>query len=87
MKRRSCRRNADEELIHDKAVRIRKMTDDQLVKFVDSLTDLGRKEGYEAGLKEHENKSSDIADIMERIGTVKGIGKKKLEEIKEVLMN
>lgn len=33
-KKRSCRRTADEDKVHEKAVKIRKMTDEQLVQYV-----------------------------------------------------
>lgn len=86
MKKRSCRRNADEEFMHGKAVRLRKMTDEQLVKYVNGLADQARAEGYEAGLKEHKSEAVDIESIIERIGTIKGIGKTKLAEIRMILM-
>lgn len=34
-KKRSCRRTIDEDKIHDKAVKMRKMTDEQLVHYVE----------------------------------------------------
>lgn len=34
-KKRSCRRTADEDKIHEKAVKMRKMTDEQLVHYVE----------------------------------------------------
>ena len=34
-KKRSCRRTADEDKIHEKAVKMRKMTDEQLCKYID----------------------------------------------------
>lgn len=34
-KKRSCRRTVDEDKIHEKAVKIRKMTDEQLVHYVE----------------------------------------------------
>ncbi|MDE6913291.1 MAG: hypothetical protein K2P35_06305, partial [Lachnospiraceae bacterium] len=34
-KKRSCRRTTDENVIHDKAVKLRKMTDEQLVHYVE----------------------------------------------------
>lgn len=34
-KTRSCRRTEDENKIHDKAVKMRKMTDEQLVHYVE----------------------------------------------------
>jgi len=37
MKKRSCRRSETERSVHEQAVRIRKMTDEQIVDFVKSL--------------------------------------------------
>ena len=39
--KRNCRRTEDEVLIHEKAVKMRKMTDEQLVNYVED-----RVEGY-----------------------------------------
>ncbi|MDO4301805.1 MAG: hypothetical protein Q4D26_10490 [Clostridia bacterium] len=37
MAKRSCRRTAEENVIHYKAVKLRKMTDEQLVSYMDSI--------------------------------------------------
>lgn len=80
MKKRSCRRSVEEEKIHARAVQIRKMTDEQLIRYLDDYAAQARSEGYEAGQKE----VPDIDTIIEKIGNIKGIGKTKLEEIKKI---
>ena len=80
MKKRSCRRSVEEEKIHTRAVQIRKMTDEQLIRYLDDYAAQARSEGYEAGQKE----VPDIDAIIEKIGNIKGIGKTKLEEIKKI---
>ncbi len=39
MAKRSCRRTDEENRNHDRAVKIRKMTDERLCAYIDSLTD------------------------------------------------
>ena len=48
-KRRSCRRSADEDRIHEKAVKWRKMTDEQLVSYVEDRVAKARSEGFNEG--------------------------------------
>lgn len=85
MKNRSCRRTDEESNIHDQAVRLRKMTDSQLVDaFAKKYTD-----GYEKGLTEAKSKAPEgmsASDLVQRLKdqTIRGIGKvtiKKLEDI------
>ena len=51
-KRRSCRRTEDESRIHEKAVKWRKMTDEQLVHYVEDRANKSYSEGYNAGVEE-----------------------------------
>ena len=46
-KKRSCRRTVDEDIIHDKAVKMRKMTDEQLVHYVEDRVEKARREKTE----------------------------------------
>lgn len=48
-KKRSCRRTVDEDKIHEKAVKIRKMTDEQLVHYVEDRVEKARSEGFNQG--------------------------------------
>lgn len=57
-KKRSCRRTVDENRIHDKAVKMRKMTDEQLVGYVEDQVINASNEsftrGYNEGKSEYE---------------------------------
>lgn len=48
-KKRNCRRTVDENRIHDKAVKMRKMTDEQLVHYVEDRVNKARSEGINEG--------------------------------------
>ena len=82
-KKRNCRRTVDEDRIHEKAVKLRKMTDEQLVNYVEDRVEKARSEGYNRG-KAHTPKKApvNIPEIIEEIGNVKGIGATKLADIK-----
>jgi hypothetical protein len=82
-KTRSCRRTEDENKIHDKAVKMRKMTDEQLVHYVEDRVEKARSEGFNQGKKA--TPTIDTDKILEKIGTIKGIGAVKLHEIKSIL--
>lgn len=85
-KKRSCRRTEDENRIHEKAVKWRKMTDEQLVHYVEDRVEKARSEGFNQGkaLPKPAPKI-DIRAIVEEIGNVKGIGATKLQDIKAIL--
>lgn len=86
-KKRSCRRTVDEDRIHEKAVKMRRMTDEQLVHYVEDRVAKAKSEGINFG------KASvmcaapniDIAEIVAEIGLVKGIGDTKLQSIEGIL--
>lgn len=48
-KKRSCRRTTDENIIHEKAVKMRKMTDEQLVHYVEDRVAKAWSEGFNRG--------------------------------------
>lgn len=85
-KKRSCRRTTDENIIHEKAVKMRKRTDEQLVHYVEDRVEKARSEGFNQG-KRHasKHKSVSIEKVIEEIGNVKGIGVTKLTEIQAIL--
>lgn len=83
-KKRSCRRTEDENKIHEKAVKMRKMTDEQLVHYVEDRVEKARSEGFNQG-KQKEAKDIDISVIVNDIGNIRGIGAAKLADIKAVL--
>lgn len=85
-KRRSCRRTTDENVIHEKAVKMRKMTDEQLVHYVEDRVEKAHSEGYNRGKSEvPKPKVFKIGEIINEIGTVRGIGSTKLQDIKAIL--
>lgn len=86
MKKRNCRRTADENMIHEKAVKMRKMTDEQLVHYVEDRVEKARSEGFNQG-KEQAPKARpvNIEKLIEDIGNVRGIGLTKLDLIRMVL--
>ena len=82
-KTRSCRRTEDENKIHDKAVKMRKMTDEQLVHYVEDRVEKARSEGFNQGKKAAP--AFEIDKILEKIVMIKGIGTVKLQEIRAIL--
>lgn len=86
MKKRSCRRTLDESKLHDKAVKMRKMTDEQLVHYVEDRVEKARSEGFNQGkMQAHKQRTPNIEEIINEIGKVKGIGAAKLSDIKAIL--
>ena len=81
-KKRSCRRTEDESAIHEKAVKLRKMTDAQLVGYMEKQKEAARKEGISQG----KGKPVDIDAIVNEIGNLKGVGIVKLKYIREILV-
>lgn len=85
-KKRSCRRTTDENIIHEKAVKMRKMTDEQLVHYVEDRAAKARSEGFNQGKAQApQPQSIKIGVIVNEIGSVKGIGATKLQDIKAIL--
>lgn len=85
-KKRNCRRTTDENIIHDKAVKLRKMTDEQLVHYVEDRVEKARSEGFNQGkTRAPKQKTLDIEKIIKEIGTVRGIGTGKLADIRGIL--
>ena len=88
-KKRACRRSGEENVMHDKAVKLRKMTDEQLCEAVDNLYSLGVKEGYEKGLadrKQEERKGSEVEAFLKDLQEAKvaGIGAVTLNKLLKV---
>lgn len=85
-KKRSCRRTTDENIIHEKAVKMREMTDEQLVHYVEDWVEKARSEGFNRGKEQvPKRKSVNIGEIISEIGNVRGIGESKLADIKVIL--
>ena len=86
MAKRNCRRTVDESRIHEKAVKMRKMTDEQLVQYVEDRVEKARSEGFNQGKKQELKRNQvNIAGIVDEISNVKGIGATKLADIKTIL--
>lgn len=85
-KKRNCRRTTDENIIHEKAVKMRKMTDEQLVHYVEDRVEKARSEGFNQG-KQRVNPAPkiDVAAIIDEIRGIRGIGAAKLADIRAVL--
>lgn len=82
-KRRSDRRTMDEKRIHEKAVKIRKMTDEQLLDYVEGRAQQARSEGFFQGKKQNPQLSA--TEFVEEIGKIKGIGTGTMSKIRELL--
>ena len=85
-KKRSCRRTTDENIIHENAVRMRKMTDEQLVHYVEDRVEKARSEGFNQG-KEQKKEAPQLSavDFVEEISKIKGIGATTMGKIRELL--
>lgn len=71
-KKRSCRRTADEDKVHEKAVKIRKMTDEQLVQYVNDRAEKARSEGFDQGKKSAAGMT--VNEFLKEISKIKGVG-------------
>lgn len=73
-KTRSCRRTQDEKQVHERAVKIRRMTDDQIVREMDRA----EKNGYDKAMKTTKYRT----DVMlEKLEDMRGIGAVTLKRI------
>lgn len=83
-KKRSCRRTEDENKIHEKAVKMRKMTDEQLVHYVEDRVEKARSEGFNRGKAQKETILS-AEEFVEEISRIKGIGTATMCKIRGLL--
>ena len=87
-KKRSCRRTMDENAIHEKAVKMRKMTDEQLVHYVEDRVEKARSEGFHRGKGQQAGgRQVSAEDFVEELGRVKGIGAVTMGKIRKLLDN
>lgn len=87
-KKRRCRRTQDENRIHDKAVKMRKMTDEQLVHYVEDRVEKARSEGFNKGKRSAPKAPKvDVSSLVDEIGKIKGIGIGKLSLIEAILVS
>lgn len=73
-KKRSCRRTVDENKIHEKAVKMRKMTDEQLVHYVEDRAEKARSEGYNCGMAAGARKQAPRPGVKEFLEDIKNKG-------------
>lgn len=85
-KKRSYRRTDSENKIHEKAVKMRKMTDEQLIRFVEEQVEQARNDGFNRG-KEQKQAEPQInaVDFVEEISRLDGIGKVTMSKIRRLL--
>lgn len=81
-KTRSCRRNIEENKNHDKAVKLRKMTDEQLVKYIEDC----KKQAIEEALSERksDNAKYEIESFIEEVENYPGVGPATVSKLKMV---
>ena len=82
-KKRNCRRTADETVIHEKAVKIRKMTDKQLVQYMKDKEQEAWNEGFHQG--QNKTQEPNLDEMLYEIQAIRGIGIVKAEKIKNVI--
>lgn len=73
--KRNCRRTEDEILIHEKAVKMRKMTDEQPVHYVEDRVAKADSEGFNRG-KASDGKGTGVKEFIDYIKSAKipGVG-------------
>ena len=88
-KKRSCRRTDEESQIHEQAVKLRKMTDSQLVEYISRCREKAREEGFRNGQEEagkaviQEKSALDFITFLQT-KKIPGIGIVKINTILEV---
>ena len=81
MKKRNCRRTQDETRIHEKAVKMRKMTDEQLVHYVEDRVEKARSEG-----KNEAKKGGSLRKFLESLatqGVIPGVGSATVDKVRK----
>lgn len=84
-KKRSCRRSESEDKIHDRAVRLRKMTDKQLIQYVDGQVEKAGKDGLGDKKEKPSEQQISAVDFVEEISRLDGIGKVTMSKIRGLL--
>ncbi len=88
-KRRNCRRTVDEDRIHEKAVKMRKMTDEQLVHYVEDRIEKARSEGFNEGKQKAAPAGTSAAELIAELqkNKVPGIGIVTINKLMKVAMD
>lgn len=84
-KKRSCRRTEDENKIHEKAVKMRKMTDEQLVHYVEDRVNKAYAEGCAKSEKEKKPAEIDWIAVEAELKKIRSIGDAKAYQIIQIL--
>lgn len=80
-KRRSCHRTIDEVKMHEKAVKLRKMTDEQLVHYIEDRVEKARSEGRNES--KGGKKIKEYLDSLSAPGSIPGVGPATVEKLKK----
>lgn len=80
-KKRSCRRTVDEYKVHEKAVKIRKMTDEQLMQYVNDRVEKARSEGFNQGRKSAAGMT--VNEFLKEISNIWGVGSATVGKIRD----
>ena len=77
MSKRNCRRTEDAKKIHEKAVKMRKMTDEKLVHYVEDRIAKAESEGYNKTKKDADGdlSNSTVKYFLDGFRQVPGVGK------------
>ncbi len=78
-KRRNCHRTINEVKIHEKAVKIRKMTDEQLVHYIEDRVEKARSEG-----RNEARSNKNVKAFLESLaapGAIPGVGPATVDKI------
>lgn len=79
MGKRNCRKNMDEKKVHEKAVRMRKMTDAQLVEYVENRVEKARSEGRNEAKRGNGLKK--FLTSLSAPGVIPGVGRTTVDKI------
>ena len=80
MPKRKCRMNPLEKRNHDEAVKLRKMTDQQISESIHNIVTEAFEAGYKKGFKESKQKPEGIKEFLENI-TIPGVGKTTVDKL------
>lgn len=89
-KKRACRRTEEENVIHERAVKLRKMTDDQLCRYIEreraQCIEDAYKDGYEAGCQTSGSNGKNVEEYLKTLqeAGVSGIGAVTLNKLLKV---
>ena len=86
VKKRNCRKSSLEKLLHQRAVKVRKMTDKQLCQHIEDIKSNAYEDGYKDGKKQGYKTSNVVEKFLQRLecmcGTGNGIGKSTVNKLR-----